>query len=250
MGHLIPPALDDPAAAPTFSHYGFSYLQDLDTSYFLMGRFMAVVASFCPPEIAARLFNVLLFIVVASYALIRLRGSLAAGVLWVTLLFAAILGQNRLFVAEEEQGGFDGFLLAPVDRTALFVAKAVTLFTFLCAVELVALPAYALLLLGPGLDGALPELLAIVALANVGLAAVGALVAAIASESAVRELIVPLLLLPLLVPLLIACAQASEPLLREGGGPDELGRWLGLLTLYDVVFVLLSVAVFDFLLED
>jgi len=79
---------------------------------------------------------------------------------------------------------------------------------------------------------------------------VGALVAAIASESAVRELIVPLLLLPLLVPLLIACAQASEPLLREGGGPDELGRWLGLLTLYDVVFVLLSVAVFDFLLED
>ena len=179
-----------------------------------------------------------------------LDGSLASGVLWVTLLLATVIGVTRLFAAEREQGGIDGLLLAPVDRTALFVAKAVTLFTFLCAVELVALPAYALLLLGPGLDGALPELLAIVALANVGLAAVGALVAAIASESAVRELIVPLLLLPLLVPLLIACAQASEPLLREGGGPDELGRWLGLLTLYDVVFVLLSVAVFDFLLED
>ena len=65
-------------------------------------------------------------------------GDLASGVLWVTLLFAAILGINRLFVAEHEQGGFDGFLLAPVDRTALFVAKAIALFGFLCVVELVA----------------------------------------------------------------------------------------------------------------
>src|SRR5688572_44638 len=61
----------------------------------------------------------------------RITGDLASGVLWVTLLFAAILGVNRLFVAEYEQGGFDGFLLAPVDRTALFVAKAIALFAFL-----------------------------------------------------------------------------------------------------------------------
>ena len=78
-------------------------------------------------------------------------GDLASGVLWVTLLFAAILGINRLFVAEHEQGGFDGFLLAPVDRTALFVAKAIALFAFLCVVELVAVPAFAVLLLGPSL---------------------------------------------------------------------------------------------------
>ena len=82
------------------------------------------------------------------------------------------------------------------------------------------------------------------------MAAVGALVAALAAETRARELIVPLLLLPLLVPLLIACAQATEPLLRQDAGPEDLGRWLSVLTLYDVVFVLLSVAVFDFLLED
>src|SRR4051812_17194866 len=58
-----------------------------------------------------------------------LEGDLAAGVLWVTLLFAAVLAINRLFVAEREQGGFDAFLLAPVDRTALFLAKAVVLFS-------------------------------------------------------------------------------------------------------------------------
>jgi heme exporter protein B len=179
-----------------------------------------------------------------------LDGELASGVLWVTVLLAAVIGVSRLFAAEREQGGIEGLLLAPVDRTALFVAKAAVLFLYLCVVELVAVPAFALLLLGPGLGGAFPELLAILLLGNVGIAAVGALVSALAAETRARELIVPLLLLPLLVPLLISCAQATEPLLRQDAGPEDLARWLGLLSLYDVVFVLVSVAVFDFLLED
>jgi len=197
------------------------------------------------------LFSVTVF-VLFHFGLDRdsLDGELASGVLWVTLLLAAVIGVSRLFAAEREQGGIDGLLLAPVDRTSLFVAKAAALFLFLTAVELMAVPAYAVLLLGPGLGGALPELLVILALANLGVAAVGALVAALAAETRARELIVPLLLLPMLVPLLIACAQATEPLMRQNPGPEELGRWLGLLSLYDVVFVLLSVAVFDFLLED
>ena len=179
-----------------------------------------------------------------------LDGELASGVLWVTVLLAAVIGVSRLFAAEREQGGIEGLLLAPVDRTALFVAKAAVLFLYLCVVELVAVPAFALLLLGPGLGGAFPELLAILLLGNLGIAAVGALVSALAAETRARELIVPLLLLPLLVPLLISCAQATEPLLRQDAGPEDLTRWLGLLSLYDVVFVLVSVAVFDFLLED
>jgi heme exporter protein B len=179
-----------------------------------------------------------------------LDGELASGVLWVTLLLAAVIGVTRLFAAEREQGGIDALLLAPVDRTALFIAKASALFLFLVAVELIAITAYDLLLLGPGLGGTLPELPLILLLADLGIAAVGALVAALAAETRTRELIVPLLLLPLLVPLLISCAQATEPLLRSEQGPEDLGRWLGLLTLYDVVFVLVSIAVFDFLLED
>jgi heme exporter protein B len=179
-----------------------------------------------------------------------LDGELASGVLWVTLLLAAVIGVTRLFAAEREQGGIDALLLAPVDRTALFLAKASALFLFLVAVELVAVPAFGLLLLGPGLGGTMPELLLVLLLANLGVASVGALVSALAAETRARELIVPLLLLPLMVPLLIACAQATEPFLRPDQGPEDLGRWLGLLALYDVVFVLLSVAVFDYLLED
>jgi heme exporter protein B len=181
----------------------------------------------------------------------RLDGDLASGVLWVTVLLAAVLGVNRLFAAEREGGALDGVLLAPIDRTAIYMAKAAALFLYLTALELIAIPAFALLLLGPSLWNAFPELLAIVALANLGLATVGALVAGIAAEARARDLVTPLMLLPLLVPVLTAAANATKPLLAPtGAGPEHLGRWLGLMGLFDIVFMLLSVAVFDYLLED
>jgi heme exporter protein B len=197
------------------------------------------------------LFSVTVF-VLFHFGLDRdtVEGDIATGVIWVTLLLAALLGINRLYVAERDQGGFTGMRLAPIDLTALWLAKAAALFLYLVALELIALPAFDLLLLGPGLDGALPELLPILLLADLGLAAVGALVAALAIETRARDLIVPLLLLPMLVPVIIAAAQATEPLLTGDQSPDDLAKWLGFLALYDVVFVLVSVAVFDFLLDD
>lgn len=197
------------------------------------------------------LFSVIVF-VLFHFGLDRdtLSGDLASGVLWVTLLLATVLGVSRLFAAEREDAAIDGLLLAPIDRTALFLAKAGALLLYLVALELVALPAFALLLLSPGLTGAFPELLLVIALADVGLAVVGALVAALAAETRTRELIVPLMLLPLLVPVIIAGASASEPLLAPAQQPEDLGRWLAMLSLYDLVFVLISLAVFDYLLED
>jgi heme exporter protein B len=177
-------------------------------------------------------------------------GDLAAGVLWVTLLFAAILGINRLFVAEYEQGGFDGFLLAPVDRTALFVAKALALFAFLCLVELIAVPAFAVLLLGPSLGQALPQLLVVLLAANAGIAIVGTLVAALAIQTRARDLMVPLLALPMLVPVVLGASRATAPLLGQDGAAALPGDWLALLALYDLLFALIAYAVFDFLLED
>jgi heme exporter protein B len=179
-----------------------------------------------------------------------LAGDLAAGVLWVTLLLAAVLGMNRLFVAEREQGGFDGFLMAPVDRTALFVAKALLLFGFLVAVELVAVPAFVVLLLEPGPGQALPELLAVLLLADAGIAVVGTLVGALGVQTRARDLIVPLIALPLLVPVVIAAAEASTPLFEAGGADAFPWRWVLVLGLYDAVFGLLAYAVFDFLLEE
>ena len=179
-----------------------------------------------------------------------LEGDLAAGVLWVTLLFASVLAINRLFVAEREEGGFDGFLLAPVDRTALFLAKATVLFCFLVALELAAVPAFAVLLLEPaGLPGLL-ELCGLLVLADIGIAVVGTLVGALAVQTRARDLIVPLLALPLMIPVVIAAARGTAPLWLEAGAEAVPGRWPAILGLYDLVFGLLAYAVFDYLLDE
>jgi heme exporter protein B len=179
-----------------------------------------------------------------------IQGQLAAGVLTATLLFAAMLGINRLFVAEREQGGFDAFLLAPVDRSAMLLAKAAALFIFLAALEVVAVPAFGLFLLGPSLGPPLPGLILVLALADLGLAVIGTLVSAIAVHTRARDLIGPVISLPLLIPALIATARAAAPLLAAHTSGSPPGKWLAVLALYDVVFALLAYAVFDFLLED
>jgi heme exporter protein B len=178
-------------------------------------------------------------------------GQLAAGVLTATLLFAAMLGINRLFVAEREQGGFDAFLLAPVDRSAMLLAKAAGLFMFLAVLEVIAIPAFGLFLLGPSLGPALPGLILVLALADLALAVIGTLVSAIAVQTRARDLIGPVIGLPLLIPALIATARAMGPLLRSAHASSAPpGKWLAILALYDLVFALLAYAVFDFLLED
>ena len=198
------------------------------------------------------LFTVTTF-VVFHFALGRrtVDGDLAAGVLVVTLLFAAMLGLNRLWVSDREEGGFDGFLLAPVDRTSLLVAKAATFLAFLVLLQVVMVPAFALLLLGPQLTGAvILRLAAVLALADLGIAVIGTLVGALAIQTRARDLIGPLVALPLLLPVVIGAARAIAPVLSEAGAGALEGRWLGLLCLYDLVFGLIAYAVFDFLLED
>ena len=180
-----------------------------------------------------------------------LEGDLAAGVLWVTLLFAAVLAINRLFVAEREQGGFDG-----VPARARSTARRCSSPRRRCcsasssSLELVAVPAFAILLLEPSPWRGLPELVGLLLLADAGIAVVGTLVGALAVQTRARDLIVPLLALPLMIPIVIAAARGTAPLWLEAGAEAVPGRWPAILGLYDLVFGLLAYAVFDFLLEE
>jgi len=179
----------------------------------------------------------------------RLDGALAAGVLLVTILFAALLAINRIFVAEREQGGFEAIRLAPADATAMFLAKAAALLVYLVVLELFALPVFWLFFLddAAGLVPMLPVLL----LLDASLAITGAVIAPMATNSRARDLIAPLILLPLLVPALIAAAGAGQHLLAAGGPSyEQYGTWLAVLCLYDLVFLLIGWAAFDFLIED
>jgi heme exporter protein B len=197
------------------------------------------------------LFSLAIF-VIFHFGLGRqaVAGQEAAGILVVTLLFASMLAVNRLFVAEREQGGFEGFLLAPVDRNALLLAKASALFLFMAALEVIAVPSFALLLLGPSLGRVLGPLVGVLALADCAVAVIGTLVSAIAVQTRARDLIGPIVGLPLQIPALIAAARALGPLLVRHGSTSPPSEWLLVLALYDLVFALVAYAVFDFLLED
>jgi heme exporter protein B len=159
------------------------------------------------------------------------------GLLWVALLFTALLGLVRSFVAEREHRVLDGLVLAPCDRSAIWLGKAIGIVAFLAAAELVALPAFALFFGPVGW-----ELLAAVALADVGLAGVGTLLAAMAAAGRARELLLPLLFLPLVIPVVVGGVGASVT--------DDPGRYLGFLGLYDAVFAILSWASFEYVVTE
>lgn len=199
---------------------------------------------------AMMLFSTTIY-VIFRYGLDRttLEGSLAAGVLLVTILFAALLAINRLFVAEREQGGFEAIRLAPVDGTALYLAKSAALFIYLSALEIVALPIFGVFFLDSW--AGFPPLIPVLVLLNIGFAVTGVLISSIAINSRARDLLGPLILMPLLVPLMIAASGAADPLLLETGPQyDDYGQWLGILGLFDLVFALIGLGVYDFLLED
>ena len=169
-----------------------------------------------------------------------------------TLLFAAMLGINRLFVAEHEQGGFDGFLLAPVDRTALLFAKAPALFCLpRRASSWSPCPPSRCCCSGPSPGRRLPELLGVLVLADAGIAVVGTLVAALAVRTRARDLIAPLVALPLLVPVRHRRrARDGAAASRQAGAEPLPARGWRSSGSIDLVFGLLAYAVFDFLLED
>ena len=146
------------------------------------------------------------------------------------------------------------YLVAPAGlglsaTTATAIYSVYLSLVYLLALELVTVPIFAFFFLGSA--AALPPLLAVLLLADLGLAATGTLISSMAVNSRARDLLVPLVLLPLVVPLMIAATGATDPLLAAGGPAyDRFGTWLGVLGLYDLIFVLVGYAVFDFLLED
>jgi heme exporter protein B len=180
---------------------------------------------------------VVAMLVAFRFALTEDQTDAAAGLLWVAIVFTALLGLGRAFVAEREQGVLDALVLAPCDRSAIWLAKLAATLVFLVLVELIALPAFAVFF--TGLDAAT---VAAVALADVGICAVGTLLAAMAVAGRARELLLPLLFLPLAIPIIVGGVGATVV--------DDPGRYLGFLVLYDAVFAILAWATFEYVVVE
>jgi heme exporter protein B len=186
----------------------------------------------------AMLLFVAASLVIFHFALPSGSGELAGlGLLWVAIVFTALLGLSRAFVAEREQGVLDALVLAPSDRSAIWLGKAIAALAFLALAELVALPLFALFF--SGLDGAT---VAGVALADVGICTVGVFVSAMSIATRARELLLPVLFLPLAIPVIVGGVGASV-----AGSP---GRYLAFLALYDALFATICWASFEYVVTE
>lgn len=186
----------------------------------------------------AMLLFVLSTLVVFHFALPTGADEVAAqGLLWVALVFTALLGLARAWAPERDGGALEGLVLAPCDRSAIWLGKSVAVFLFLAAIEVVALPAFSLFF--SPLDGS--AVLGVL-LANVGICTVGTLLAAMAAASRTRELILPLLFLPLAIPLVVGGVGASVS--------EDPGRFLAFLGLYDALFAILCWASFEYVVSE
>jgi heme exporter protein B len=194
----------------------------------------------------------LLVLVIFNFAFdlrVEKVGAVAPGVLWVTVTFAGQLALGRSFARERDRRTLDGILLAPVDRSALYLAKMLASLVFMLLVEVIAVPAF-VALFNVRVDWRIlvPALL----LGTLGLAGVGTLFAAMAAHTRAREVLLPLLLFPVQVPVILATVRATSAAVYVPGAdpPSDTANWLGLLAAFDALFVGLSVVLFDFAIDE
>ncbi|HLG77331.1 MAG TPA: heme exporter protein CcmB [Ktedonobacteraceae bacterium] len=169
--------------------------------------------------------------------------AVAPGALWIAFIFASLLGLGRTVAAERERGSLDRLLLSPVDRRAIYLAKLLGNVIFIGAVEIVALPAFAILF-NVQLFGAL---ILIVLLGTLGIASVGTLFAVMAAATRARELLLPILVFPLIVPVVISAVRATQLLLAPAANEPP---WLGLLIAFDLIFLSVSTLTFHYVIEE
>ena len=174
--------------------------------------------------------------------------TVAGAMLWVTILFAGMLGLGRSFGLEREQDAMTGILLAPIDRGALFLGKLVANLALLLATEVVIFMVFALffqLTYWSSLGG----VVLVVVLASVGFMVLGTLFSAMAVSTRLGETLLPVLILPLLIPVVIFAASATQRLIVGRPLAEVMGS-VRMLAVFDLIFLIVSVLLFGAVVEE
>ncbi len=177
------------------------------------------------------------------------RTDVLSGFLWITVLFAGLIGFARTFEMEREEGALDALLLVPVDRAGLFFAKACANFVFVLITQLFVIPAFGLLF-DLDLGGGWVALALVVLLADVGFALVGTLFSSVAAQTRSRELVLPILALPALVPVFIAATELTSDLFLGAGLELVAERgWFGILVAFDCLLAIAGSLLFEYVVD-
>jgi heme exporter protein B len=198
----------------------------------------------------ALVFFSILLLFVFQFALGPERARVEAalpGLLWLGFILAGLLAFGRTFLVERENDCWEGLVLSPGDKSAIYLGKLAGNVLLMAVVEAVLLVLFTVFF---GLDftGVLPALSLVLALGTLGLAAVGTLFGAITAQLRARELLFPVLLLPAVVPILLGSVSATQIVIL-GQPLAEAGAWLKLLAAADLVYLVVGVLTFEFVLE-
>lgn len=175
----------------------------------------------------------------------------SGGLLWALVVFTSLLGLNRSFCHEAENGCMEGLLLAPIDRGAVFLAKATSNLVFLLLVELVAVPLFWLFFSSYASPAASAPLMAVpLVVGSVGIAGIGTLLSTITARTRGKDVLLALLFVPVIFPLLYACVAATAAALVGGDAlADSFATSLALAGGYDVVMLLASWVLYEFVVS-
>lgn len=190
-----------------------------------------------------------LSILVFSFALQLDRSAqrnVISGVLWVTIIFASMLGLNRSMAMEREQGNLDAMLLSPVDRQAIFLGKLIGNFLFTGTVGVLLIPMMAILFTLPLIT---PGLYMILILGTLGFSTIGTLLAAMTVQTRARESLLPIVMMPVALPLLLTAVQASIALLNKSPIAEWLS-WQQILAVIDIIYFVLCYLTFEYVIEE
>jgi heme exporter protein B len=170
----------------------------------------------------------------------------APGILWVTFAFAGVLSLNRTFIMEKEEGCLEGLMVCPVGRETIYIGKMLGSLLFMLIIEAIALPIFTFLF---NLETLSLQVVVITILTTVGFVAVGTLFSALAVNTKAREMVLPILFLPVVAPIIISAVKASE-LALSGESWSGLSSWLQIIGAFDVIFLVVSFLVFNFVIEE
>ncbi len=173
--------------------------------------------------------------------------TLAPGVLWVAIAFAGMLGLGRSFITERDRGSLEGLLLAPVDRSAIYLGKFLGNVLFIAVVEVVILPLFIVFFNQP--LGIIVPLVGVVVLGTIGFAGVGTLFSAMVIHTRARDVLLPIMLFPVVVPVLLAAVRLTAGIL-DGLPFADVQNWLGLLVAFDLIFLAISYMMFEYVVEE
>lgn len=185
------------------------------------------------------------FAIGANPALLR---QVAAGVLWITLLFATVLGLQRAIQTESGEDCLQGILLAAQDSSIVFLAKMIANSIYLTIVCLFTLPLFSVWM-HIDLTRNFMILLLVFFLGIGGLSTIGTLFSFILVNIKMQESLFPLLFLPITVPLTIAAVYATALLIEENS-VGNVWDYITILIVFDIIFFTIALIVFDYIVEE